>query len=243
VMGPHRIYVPAAGHDWFLPLYDPIVTLIGGDPTRRILIEQAAIQPHHRVLEIGCGTGSLVVLLKQSHPGAHVVGLDPDSRALARARRKARRAGVFIQFDRGFSNDLPYRDASFDRVLSSLMFHHVEGNDKEQTLREVRRVLKPGGRLHLLDFGGPEHRTDPTFARLLHSSARLYDNSDARILTLMSQAGLADVRNIAHGTMLFGHARINYYQASVPSPPATDSHYDIDHSTEARTDAGTETLA
>ncbi len=70
-----RSYIPAAGQHWMLPLYDTMVWILGGGASRRKLIEQAAIQSGHRVLDIGCGTGSLAVLLKKTHPGAAVVGL------------------------------------------------------------------------------------------------------------------------------------------------------------------------
>jgi ubiquinone/menaquinone biosynthesis C-methylase UbiE len=120
-----KTYVPAAGHHWFLALYDPLVTLLGGDKTRRALAEQAALRPGQRVLEIGCGTGSLVLEIKRLHPDVEVVGLDPDPKALVRARRKAGRAAVSIQFDQGYSDELPYPDASFDRVFSSFMLHHL----------------------------------------------------------------------------------------------------------------------
>jgi ubiquinone/menaquinone biosynthesis C-methylase UbiE len=214
-----RTYVPAAGHDWFLPLYDPIVKLLGGDPARRALLDQAAIRPGHRVLDVGCGTGSLAILIKRLHPDVDVVGLDPDPRALARARRKAKRAAVSIRFDRGFSDELPYPGASFDRVFSSLMLHHLQPGEKEKTLREVRRVLTPGGSLHVLDFGGPESTPDGLLARFLHSGHRLRDNAEGRILALMRQAGFADPKKVAHRSM--GFLRIAYYQASVPTSEAS----------------------
>jgi SAM-dependent methyltransferase len=113
-----RTYVPAAGHHWSLPLYDPLVKLLGGDSARRLLVEQADLQPGHRVLEVGCGTGTLLVLLTRAVPALEVTGLDPDVRAPARAKRKADAASVSIQLDRGFSDSLPYADASFDRVFS-----------------------------------------------------------------------------------------------------------------------------
>ena len=84
------------------------------------------------MLDIGCGTGSLVVLVKRLFPDVEVVGLDPDEKALARAARKARRVGASIQFDRGFSDALDYPDASFDRVFSSFMFHHLERDEKDE---------------------------------------------------------------------------------------------------------------
>jgi ubiquinone/menaquinone biosynthesis C-methylase UbiE len=188
------------GVEWLLPFYDPFTRLVGLDRTRQELVVQAELQPGDRVLDVGCGTGSLAILIKRLVPGVEVVGLDPDEKALARAARKARRAGVAIRFDRGFSDALDYDAASFDRVFSSFMFHHLERSDKERTLREIRRVLKDDGRLHLLDFGS-------------HSHHRLKDNDEATILALMAKAGLTDPTKTCERTVLWGLARIVYYRA------------------------------
>lgn len=211
-----KAYLPAAGHDWALPLYDPFVKLLGGEPTRLALIEQAAIRPRHRILEIGCGTGSVLVLVKRKHPDAEVVGLDPDPKALVRAKRKAERASVSIGLDQGFSGDMHYPDGSFDRVLSSFMFHHLDKVEKEKTLREVRRVLKPGGVFHMVDFAGLDGRSGGFLVRMLHAHHRLDDNDEDRVLALMRQAGWGDVRKVREGAMFFGYMRLKYYQASVP---------------------------
>ena len=209
-----RTYLPAAGRDWALPLYDPFVRLLGGDAARAALLEQAALRAGHRVLDIGCGTGTLAVLIKRRYPEVEVVGLDPDPKALARAARKAQRAALSIQLDRGFADELPYPEGSFDRVFSSFMLHHVEGDAKAATLREVRRVLKPGARFHLLDFATSDSHSPGRISRWLHSSHRLHDNADERILSLMRQAGLADPRRVATRSGFLGD--IGYYQASAP---------------------------
>ena len=206
-----KAYLPAAGKDWALPLYDPFVKLTGGDAARRTLLEQAAISPGDRILDIGCGTGTMVVLIKRLYPGADVVGIDPDPKALARAEKKVARARVSVRLDRGFSDQLPYADASFDRVLSSLMFHHIDANDREATLRDVRRVLKPGGSFHMMDLSTSDH-SHHGLDHLLHSSHELKDNSDSRILALMKQAGFAESKKVSDGKMLFGLLRVGYFQ-------------------------------
>src|SRR5882757_3352727 len=103
-----RNYLPAAGKDWCLPFYDPFVKLLGGDKARRALLDQASLRPGHRVLDVGCGTGTLATQIKRLHPDVEVVGIDPDPKALVRAKRKAAREGIAIEFDQGFGDDLPY---------------------------------------------------------------------------------------------------------------------------------------
>lgn len=210
----HKAYLPAAGRDWALPFYDPFVKLFGGDAARKVLVEQAAVRPSQRILDIGCGTGTLAVQLKQLHPDIELTALDPDPKALARADRKARRAGVAVKFDRGYSDDLPYLDSSFDRVFSSFMYHHLRPEDKEKTMREVHRVLRPSGSFHMLDFAGPESGQG-FLAHFVHASHRLRDNAGSRILSLLSQSGFESSGKIGQRSMLFG--RVAYYRAVKPA--------------------------
>jgi ubiquinone/menaquinone biosynthesis C-methylase UbiE len=216
-----RTYIPAAGHDWLLPLYDPLVKLMGGESAHRQLVDQADLQPGQRILEIGCGTGNLAILVKTVYPAVEIVGLDPDQKALDRARQKADRRRVTVQLDRGFSDELPYPDESYDRVLSAFMFHHLKRDEKEQSLHEIRRVLRPGGSLHLLDFGGAHDRSDGFLAHLFHRSEHVRDNSGDTILALMRQAGLDDPTVVAHQRTIFG--RIFYYHASQPPRSELDA--------------------
>jgi ubiquinone/menaquinone biosynthesis C-methylase UbiE len=155
-----RPFVPAAGHDWLLPLYDPLQAVLRGDRFRRAMLEHVEIGPGSRVLDIGCGTGTFVVHLSRLHPEADVIGLDPDPKALARARRKADRAGVSPKLEQGFSDALPFADGSVDVVFSSFMFHHLQPDEQQSTLAEVRRVLRRGGSFQLVDFGGACERTN-----------------------------------------------------------------------------------
>ena len=154
VTGGERSFLPGMRHEWLLPLYDPLNRLLGVRRIRRRLLDQADLRPGQRVLEIGCGTGDLLLAAKRAQPAALVVGLDPDLAALARAHRKARRRGLAVQLDRGHAEELPYADDSVDVVLSSFMLHHVPAGERGAAMREVLRVLRPGGALHLVDVGG-----------------------------------------------------------------------------------------
>jgi ubiquinone/menaquinone biosynthesis C-methylase UbiE len=212
----NRAFLPAAGLDFLLPLYDPMVKLLGADRARKKLFDQASVQPQHRVLDVGCGTGTFAVAIKGWLPSAEVVGLDPDPRALARSRRKATRAGASIQFDQGFANALPYSDGAFDRVFSSLMFHHLPQDAKVATMREVRRVLRPGGSLHLLDFEQEGARSHNPLARWLHSGERLRGNTREEILRCMREAGLSDPRVVDSDQPIFG--KIFYLTARALGP-------------------------
>ncbi len=206
-----RVFLPAAGRDIFLPLYDPITRLFGFDTAREALLEQAGLRPHMRVLDVGCGTGTLAVQIKRLHATIEVVALDPDPRALMRALRKTERAAVAIRLDRGFSDLLPYASEAFDRVFSSMMFHHLDADSKEPTLREIKRVLKPGGRLELMDFTGPASSGHGVLGRLIHSHQRLRENDEHQVLGLMNRAGFAEARTIGERRTLFGPVR--FYQA------------------------------
>lgn len=207
-----RSYLPAAGLDWLLPLYDPLLRwILGEDSLKGALIDQSEVEPGQRILDIGCGTGTLTVRVKQLHPGTEVFGLDPDPKALEIARRKAARAGLTVRFDRGFSDALPYPESTFDRVFSSLMFHHLAGSEKLATLREVRRVLRSGGSLHLLDFGPPRGAAASVLARLLHRSQQIRDNLEGRIPALMREAGLERAEEVTHRATLFGS--VSYYRS------------------------------
>lgn len=209
-----REFLPAAGRDLFLPLYDPLVRLMGFDRTRQELIAGAGLQPGQHILDIGCGTGSFVVLLKKQYSRVQVVGLDPDPKALRRARSKISRAGVSVQLDEGFSDELPYEEKSFDRVFSSFMFHHLEDRERDGTLTEVLRVLKPGGSFHLLDFVA-DNTSDRFIDRLIQGHARMRDNDHQRILQLMRRMGFGNAVRVKESRMFFGLLRAAYYQASV----------------------------
>jgi SAM-dependent methyltransferase len=114
-------YIPALRFRVLTGLYDPLVRLTTRERRfKRQLLERAGVRPGERVLDLGCGTGTLALAAKRAQPEAIVIGLDADPAILDRARRKSEEAGAEITFADGVSTELPFADASFDIVLSTL---------------------------------------------------------------------------------------------------------------------------
>ena len=200
-----RAYIPALGLGWLLPLYDPLQRWIMREPLLKgRLVEEALIAPGHAVLDLGCRTGTLAVLIKKRHPQAHVVGLDIDPRVLEHAASKARQAGVHIDFTQASALELPYPSAHFDRVVSSLMLHHLSREQKQRALSEIWRVLKPDGLLCVADFGRPHTRFTRSVALVVRHFEQVADNIDGLLPSLTEQAGFEGVEERAHYPTIFG---------------------------------------
>ncbi len=150
--------MPVLRFGWLTPLYDLLVR--GLLPERRFraaLLAGAGLQPGEKVLDFGCGTGTLLGMAVVAQPAAHYVGLDPDPQVLAIAGRKLQRAGAaaavqLVPYD---GARIPFPDAHFDKVLCSLVFCNLTPAGKAAALRELRRVLRPGGALHVVEWGRP----------------------------------------------------------------------------------------
>jgi ubiquinone/menaquinone biosynthesis C-methylase UbiE len=216
----HTHYIPAAGYHWLTPLYDLGQRWLMREGTiKPRLVGLAEIGEGHRVLDLGCGTGTLAIQIKRRYPGCHVVGIDVDPRILGIAAGKARRAGARIDLARGSATALPYPSDGFDRVVTSLVFHHLGNEDKRRALEEARRVLRPGGVLLLADLGKPHAP-----AMLLASvAAGWFEETRAHVAgelpSLLRQAGFGEVRERAQFATVFG--TIAVYEGR--RPPADES--------------------
>ncbi|MDT5068680.1 MAG: hypothetical protein QOK02_4835 [Mycobacterium sp.] len=199
VTKPRHDYIPAAGHDVFLPGYDLVTRLLGMRPAYDEFVAQVELFDGARVLEIGCGTGNIMQRLKRVRPGAQLTGMDPDPKALARAGRKFRNASG-VRFDRGYAQEVPYADESFDRVLSSMMLHHLDDDVKAAAVSEAFRVLRPGGSMHVVDMVGSH-------------AASAHD--DAVIPALLRSSGFEGVAELGSRRLRFV-GPVHFYRASRP---------------------------
>ena len=190
-------YIPALRFEALTRFYDPIVAATTRERRfKRMLVEQVALRPGQRVLDVGCGTATLTLMLKLSCPESDVVGLDGDPAALAIARRKAVDAGVDIELREGMSWRLGVPVESFDRITSSLLLHHLDYVGKMCTFGSMYRALKPGGELHVADWGrahDPLMRFAFLGVQLLDGFSTTGDNVRGLLPHYMARAGFHGV--------------------------------------------------
>lgn len=205
-------YIPALGYDVLTPIYDAVVRLtVREKKFKTALISQANFADGQRILDLACGTGTLAVLIKEAYPSVEVTGIDGDAKILAIAKRKASRKGVDIQFEEGLSFNLPYANESFDRIVTSLFFHHLTRDDKLKTLSEVIRILKPNGELHIADWGLPSNILMKIASRgisLLDGAETTMDNFKGLLPSLVSEAGFRETEETQYFNSLFGTVRL-----------------------------------
>ena len=175
--------------------YDLLVGLLslGRERTyRENTVKLAKLKTGESVLDIGCGTGTLAIAAKrQVGPTGRVYGIDASPEMIDRARKKAKKGQLDITFENVFVQELPFPDSTFDAVLSVTMLHHLSREARRQCLREVRRVLKPGGRLLAIDFGGPVGNRHSWISRF-HRHGKIDLN---QMVPVLNEVGLHSVES------------------------------------------------
>lgn len=201
-------YVPAAGFAALTKFYDPILKLTSREDafrSRLLAAVTAALPEGGTALDVGCGTGTFAIRLAGARPDARVEGVDGDPAALGIARGKAGAARV--TWHEGLADALPLADASADAITMSLVLHHLTRDGKAAALTEARRVLKPGGRLHIADWGKPH---DPVMRaaffglQLVDGFATTRDHASGALPEIVAAAGFTTAPPLARLRTAFG---------------------------------------
>jgi ubiquinone/menaquinone biosynthesis C-methylase UbiE len=160
---------------------------------QRTITDLAQFQPGETVLDVGCGTGTLAITARQRvNTTGRVYGIDPGPKQITRARSKAGRAGLSIDFQVGVIEQLAFPDQIFDVVLSTFMMHVLPDDLKRKGLAEMIRVLKPGGRLLVVDFRRPEEHENQS-ERPVHTGPWRSGIQDQP--PLMKEAGFSQIES------------------------------------------------
>ncbi len=190
-------YVTAAGLRSLTRFYDSIIAVTMREQLFRGRLAQqvtADLPDGARIADVGAGTGTFAIMLAAAVPAAEVIGVDGDPEALAIAREKPDSAAV--EWRSGLADELPLADQSCDRVVMSLLLHHLDAEDKRAALAECHRVLRPGGRLHIADWGKPQ---DPLMRASLFTLAifdgfdGIRDHAAGRLPLFLEAAGFPEV--------------------------------------------------
>jgi ubiquinone/menaquinone biosynthesis C-methylase UbiE len=211
-------FIPALRYTWLTGIYDTVVKhTMPEREFKAALISQANIKQNDYVLDFGCGSLTLSLMVKQAEPSAYVHAVDVDKKVLklAEAKRKTSKEEIFIQEYDG--KILPYPSNTFDKVISSLVFHHLNRDQKNNSLREIFRILKPGGELHIADWGKAKNfvmRTAFYAVQLLDGFKTTNDNVKGLLPNYISQAGFKDVQVTREFRTIFGTLAL--YKAKKP---------------------------
>lgn len=186
--------VPALGKDRLTPFFDFLIEVAGlGTSFKKKVLERTQLKNGERLLDVGCGTATLLITAKSRYPDSQVIGIDADDRVLDIARKKIQDNNLEIEVVQARAEHLPFPSSSFDVVVSTLIFHHLPTEMKQLAMSEIYRVLRQDGRFLLVDFGKPEGvllRIFFALAALIQSDEASYlqDNKKGKLPLFLEEA-------------------------------------------------------
>lgn len=190
-----KTFVPAFNYDFLTPLYDLLSNFLGfGYEERKKIIKLLDLKQNEKLLDVGCGTGSLLIVANKFYPENEIIGIDIDEKILRLAQKKVDEKKLDIKFLRSNADKLPFNNLSFDVVVSTLVFHHLPTIVKKGAIKEIKRILKNNGRFLLVDFG----KADNLLIKVLYGlekilrikeAGTLKDNIENKIPLFLKQEG------------------------------------------------------
>lgn len=208
-------YIPALKYHFLTPIYDWFIQLTMPEmKVKNQLIQQAELRAGEKVLDFGCGTATLTLLIEEHCTDCEAIGLDTDAQILAMAKQKIsqkKSAVTLLMYD---GNTLPFPDRTFDKVLSSWVFHHLTTSQKIEAFKEINRILKPRGELHIADWG----KAETMLMRFLFFGLQVFDNFyttndnvKGKLPQLIQKGGFQQVEILGNQSTLFG--TLSYFKA------------------------------
>ncbi|MEK6826172.1 MAG: class I SAM-dependent methyltransferase [Nanoarchaeota archaeon] len=191
-------FIPAAGFNILTPLFDTLCSIIGlGKEYRKRIIKNLPIEKDKlKILDAGCGTGSLAIELKKLNSRLVLYGIDADSNILDIAKKKAKEKNLSIYYQQGVLEKLPFPNEYFDVVYSSLVLHHLGTREKQEALNEIYRVLRKDGLFLLVDFGKPKNKVMAIFSLFSVIFEMGYDNYIGKIPKMLKEAKFKSIEKV-----------------------------------------------
>lgn len=189
-------FLPALRFHFMTPLYDLLCRLSREHYFKQQLLKLADIRQEDQILDVGCGTGTLAIMLKSAYPQGEITAIDCDAAILNMAKGKADRRQLEINFIKAFSDAIPLSDGSIASCFSSLFFHHLERTQKKKTLDEIFRLLRKDGQLLIADWGKPANPLMKSLSlsvRFFDGKSVTCDNHNGLLPELIESAGFNKV--------------------------------------------------
>lgn len=204
-------WIPGLRFRILTPVYDTFLHVMKETRIKNRLVAQLNPGDTEKILDFGCGTGTLTLMIKRAGPGCDVYGIDIDPQMLAIAEKKARSNGVDVHLVRYDGTILPFADESFDKVVTSLVIHHLSSAEKPRLFREMYRVLKKGGELHVLDFGIQKTLYTKTVTWFLKFLEPIEENIHGKIPEYLKSSGFETIEEVGYENTLIG--AVSFYRS------------------------------
>jgi demethylmenaquinone methyltransferase/2-methoxy-6-polyprenyl-1,4-benzoquinol methylase/phosphoethanolamine N-methyltransferase len=197
--------------------YMKVVTLWRERALREETLDLARLAPGESYLEVGCGTGTLAIAARQRvGPAGRAAGIDVIPGMIDRCRDKAARAGLVVSFQVGSMDAIPFPAGEFDAVVGSFVILHMSDRVRHSGIREIRRVLRPGGRLLFVDLAEPGQPMSRRVVRAMFGWAFQHDLTE--LAPLLAESGFDAVEFGRASFRILGMSVVGYVRGRVPSP-------------------------